>query len=240
MNVGLIFAGGVGSRMKSDSIPKQFLELDGKPIIIYTLEIFEHNKNIDKIIVVCKEEWIEYLEKLLSKFNIKKVISVISGGKTAQESQYIGLLEIKRKLVKLKECIVLIHDGVRPIINDEVINDNIDSVKKYGATITVSPAIETVTYIDDKGNVSEVLERSNCRMAKAPQSFWFEEIMSSHKRAIEDSNQKFIDSASLMQHYGFSLSTVEGEPENIKITTPSDFFMFKALIEARKNEKIFG
>ncbi|EOL49390.1 IspD/TarI family cytidylyltransferase [Enterococcus caccae] len=240
MNVGLIFAGGVGSRMKSDSMPKQFLELDGKPIIIYTLEIFEQNRNIDQVIVVCKEEWIEYLESLLSKFNIKKVLSVISGGKTAQESQYRGLLEIKQRIVGLKDCIVLIHDGVRPLINDEVINDNINSVKKYGATITVSPAIETVVYIDDKGKVSEVLERSNCRMAKAPQSFWFEEIMSSHKRAIEDNNHKFIDSASLMQYYGFSLSTVEGEPENIKITTPADFYMFKALIEARKNEKIFS
>ncbi|MBP1046354.1 2-C-methyl-D-erythritol 4-phosphate cytidylyltransferase [Enterococcus sp. BWM-S5] len=232
MNVALIFAGGVGSRMKNDSLPKQFLELDGKPIIIHTLDVFENNPNIDAIVVVCKAEWLDYMNELLQKFELKKVFAVIAGGATALDSQYQGLLAIDQQFPQ-EEVIVLIHDGVRPIIDDNTINNNIELVKLEGAAITVSPAIETVTYIADE-KLDEIFDREKCRLAKAPQSFLLKNILKAHKTSIDEEKRDFIDSASLMKYYGFSLGIVEGETENIKITTPSDYYLFKTIYEMKK------
>ncbi|MEF1164355.1 IspD/TarI family cytidylyltransferase, partial [Vibrio parahaemolyticus] len=141
MNVALIFAGGVGTRMQNSTKPKQFLELYNKPVIIYTLEKFEENKNIDAIVVVCVEPWIDYLRKLLFKFDIQKVKFVIPGGETGQESIFNGLCKIEEEFDH--NSVVLIHDGVRPLINDEIINRNIEAVKSHGSAITTCPPVET-------------------------------------------------------------------------------------------------
>lgn len=236
-NIAVIFAGGTGKRMNTRSKPKQFLELHGKPILVYTLEEFQNHPDIDGIILVILEDWIDYCEELVEKFKLNKVKAVIAGGETALESQRNGLE--KAAEIFGNEAIVLIHDGVRPLVDEGTITRNIESVKKRGTAITVTPAIETITVKTESGEVGEIIERSRVEMARAPQSFWLKDILEAHQRA-EEEVLSFIDSASMMKHYGHKLYTVEGTPENIKITTPNDFYTFRALIDARENSQIFG
>lgn len=244
MNIAIIFAGGTGQRMNSRSKPKQFLELHQKPILVYTLERFQYHPEIDEIILVTLEDWISYCEQLRVKYQLTKLMAIISGGESATESVYNGLL--KAEELYTEDSIVLIHDGVRPLIAEETISKDIACVKEYGTAITVSPAIETITlFSDENGNkenkeVNQVIERSKCLMARAPQCFYLKEILSVYKKSKENGDDEFIDSATMMMHYGHKLYTVEGKPENIKITTPNDFYMFRAIMDAKENTQIFG
>lgn len=239
MNIAVIFAGGVGSRMHSKEKPKQFLSLHGKPIIIHTLEIFEKNKQIDAIVVACVKEWIPYLKKLIYHYRIEKVKEVIPGGETGQLSIYNGLCAAE-KIGKNNKDIVLIHDGVRPFINDDVINQNIESVKKFGSAITTSIVKETILVVKKDGEIDYVPDRNNSRIAKAPQSFWLHEIIEIHKKALTEGKKNFIDSCTMMQYYKHSLHLVDGPYENIKITTPDDFYTMRALLDAKENAQIYG
>ena len=236
-NLAIIFAGGTGKRMNTRSKPKQFLELHGKPILVYTLEVFNNHPEIDGIILVILEPWVRYCEELIAKFRLNKVKAVVPGGETALQSQRNGL----NKAADLfgSDAIVLIHDGVRPLVDEETISRNIESVKTHGTAITVTPAIETITVKTVTGEVGEIIERSKVEMARAPQSFYLSDILEAHRRATED-GKNFIDSASMMKYYGHKLYTVECSPENIKITTPNDFYTFRALVDARENLQIFG
>lgn len=238
MNIALIFAGGSGTRMNTKSKPKQFLELHGKEIIIYTIEHFEKHPEIDAIAVVCIEEWIDYLKAILKKNGIEKVRWIVSGGKTGQDSIYNGLKAVKADCPE--DSIVLIHDGVRPLINAELISDNIRSVKEHGSAITVTPVTETVMLTESINKIYKSVERAKCCMAKAPQSFYLKDIFEAHQKAIKDGIHTKIDSATMMSDYGYSLYTVVSGPENIKITTPSDFYIFRALVDAMENSQIFG
>lgn len=239
MNTAVIFAGGIGRRMNSRALPKQFLKLYGKEIIIYTLEQFEEHEQIDSIVVACVKEWIPFIEDLIRKYGLKKVKQVVPGGETGQDSIFAGI-SAAEQLDKGKDHIVLIHDGVRPLINDQTISDCIKSVKEHGSAITVAPAIETIIRVDDEQKVQEVIERADCLMARAPQCFYLQEILEAHRRAREEDKHDFIDSASIMKYYGHSLSVVDGPVENIKITTPMDFYTFRALFEARESSQLFG
>ncbi|MGF7143659.1 2-C-methyl-D-erythritol 4-phosphate cytidylyltransferase [Anaerotaenia torta] len=239
MNTVLIFAGGAGTRMRSsDTTPKQFLKLHGKDIIIHTIEHFEQHPEIDAIVVVCIASWISYLKNLLTRYAITKVHWVVEGGNTGQDSIYNGLKLLGREYPD--DTIVLIHDGVRPLINSRVITDNIACVKKYGSAITVAPSVETVITVNETGNIDRINDRSKSMLAKAPQTFFLKDILKAHENALSEARHDFIDSASIMSHYGFSLKTVEGPYENIKITTPSDYYIFRAINEARENSQIFG
>ena len=239
MNTALIFAGGAGRRMHSAGKPKQFLELHGKPIIIHTLEHFDRHPEIDAIAVVCIAGWVDYLKELLVRFHIKKVRWIVPGGETSQESTRAGL-GILEANCDPANTIVLIHDGVRPLITEKLISDNIAAVKQYGNAITAAPAIETIITVDENEDVTELIDRQSCRLARAPQSFYLSDIIAMHQKAMADNYDKMIDSASLMIHYGVKLHLVEGPAENIKITTPSDFYIFKAIQEARENMQILG
>ncbi|MCQ2603519.1 MAG: 2-C-methyl-D-erythritol 4-phosphate cytidylyltransferase [Spirochaetia bacterium] len=237
MNNVLIFAGGSGSRMNSKSKPKQFLRLYGKEIIIHTLENFQYHHEIDNIVIACLEPWIPALKKLLDKYELDKVKAVVPGGKTGQESIYNGLRAIHE--FAPDDSIVLIHDGVRPLVNDELISACINSVKAHGSAITVTPAIETIVTTD--GNrIQTITDRSKCYHAKAPQCFYLGDILKAHEQAIKDGKFNMIDSASLMRYYGNELYTVLGTFDNIKITTPADFYTFRALYDVRENQQIFG
>ena len=239
MNTALIFAGGTGRRMGSAGRPKQFLELHGKPIIIHTLEHFDRHPQIDAIAVVCIDGWIGYLKDQLERFRIKKVRWIVPGGETSQDSTRAGLNAIASGCDP-KDTVVLIHDGVRPLITEKLISDNIAAVEQYGNAITAAPAIETIITVDENEAVERLIDRQTCRLARAPQSFWLADILEMHRRSIEDGYDGMIDSASLMIHYGVKLHLVEGPAENIKITTPSDFYIFKAIREARENMQILG
>ena len=239
-SVAVIFAGGTGQRMNTRTRPKQFLELHGKPIIVYTLEAFNSHSEIDGIIVVMLESYIGHMEDLVRKYALDKVRKIVPGGSTGQESIYNGLCAAAEYYGQ--EDIVLIHDGVRPLIDEETISANIRCVKEHGTAITVTAAIETITMKDETGAVGTIIDRSQCELARAPQSFLLGQILDVHKRARDgkDSAHSFIDSASMMKHYGYKLYTVEGKPENIKITTPSDYYIFRAMVDARENSQIFG
>lgn len=239
MNIAVIFAGGVGSRMHSKDKPKQFLELYNKPIIIYTLEIFENSPEIDCIVVACIKEWIPYLEQLIEKFHIKKVKKIVEGGETGQLSIYNGLCAAE-EVSDGEKSIVLIHDGVRPLINEQVILDNIAGVKKNGSAITSGVVKETIMVVKEDKSIDYIPDRKWSRVAKAPQSFWLDEILSVHKIALDEHIIDYIDSCTMMQHYGKKMYMIDGPYENIKITTPDDFYTMRALLEAKENAQIYG
>lgn len=238
MNVAVIFAGGTGQRMRAKTKPKQFLELHGKPILVYTIEHFQRHKEIDGIVLVILESWIDYCKELIDTYHLTKVKAVVVGGKTGQESIYKGLTAVE-KLFGSEKVTVLVHDGVRPLIDEQTITDALLCVGEHGNAITVTPAIETVSVTDENGMIVNVMERSQCFMARAPQCFQLSDLLGCHRRAIKD-QKEFIDSASMMRYYGFDLYTVEGAIENIKITTPSDFYLFRAIVDAREDSQIFG
>lgn len=239
-NYALIFAGGVGSRMNSKARPKQFLEIHGKPIIIHTIEHFENHPEIDAICLVIVEEWLQYAKNLIEKYNFKKVKWIIPGGNSALDSQFKGLEAIENSVGYSEEDIVLIHDGVRPLINEKLITDCIESVKKYGSAVTVAPAIETIIRTDKENLIADTVPRSECYLARAPQCFKIGEILKTHKKAKADNKYDFIDSTSMMLHYGYKLHTVEGPSENIKVTNPADFYICRALLDAKENSQIYG
>ena len=237
MVTALIFAGGTGQRMNSRSKPKQFLELHGKPILLYTVEYFERHPEVDNIAIVCLESWIMELKILLEKNLIHKVKWIVAGGNTGHESIYNGLAAIKESCDD--DTIVLIHDGVRPLITDELISENIRKVRECGSAITVSYATETVVSVDVEEDIHSIPDRSMMRIAKAPQSFYFKDIWKAHQMAKKDKILT-IDSADLMKRYNFELHTVLSSPYNVKITSPSDYYVFRAIYEARENSQIFG
>lgn len=240
MNTALIFAGGAGRRMNSRTRPKQFLELNGKPILIHTIDNFETHPLVDAIAVVCLEEWLPYTRELFKRYHIEKVRWLVPGGETGQQSIRRGLNALWEDETVPRDALVLVHDGVRPLINAETIEKNIRCAQRYGNAVTVTPAVETIINVTPEDEVSDILDRSKCRMARAPQTFRLTDIMETHKRAETDGNLDMIDSAMLMSHYGTSLHIVEGPFENIKITTPSDFYIFRAIYEARENSQIWG
>ena len=238
--IAIIFAGGTGQRMHTKSLPKQFLEVHGKPVLVYTLEQFANHPQIDGIILVCLEKWIEYAKKLLSRFCITKVAKIVPGGASGQESIFRGLLAA-RKLWNESDTAVLIHDGVRPMIDGETISRCIASVETRGNAVTIAPAIETIFVRSEiEEQVGQIFQRSDCKMARAPQCFRLKDIYEAHLQAKAEGRNDFVDSASLMQYYGYTLFTVQGPMENIKITTPMDFYVFRALLDAKEDLQIMG
>lgn len=238
MNVAVIFAGGTGQRMNTRTRPKQFLELHGKPIIIYTLEQFENHDEIDGIVVVCVAGWIDYCQSLLEKFHIQKVKAIVPGGETGMLSRYAGI----KKAAELypADSVCLMHDGVRPMIDHDIITRNIETVRECGSAVTVAPAVETIAVRDTENKIGKIIDRSACQMAKAPQSFRLGDLLAAHEKTIASGIHDCIDTAYLMQMNGHELYSVEGKPENIKITTPMDFYIFRALVDAREDMQIFG
>ncbi len=239
MNIAVIFAGGIGQRMRTKTLPKQFLTLHKKPIIIHTLDVFENCSEIDAIVVACVKDWIPYFQNLLQQWGIKKVVSVVSGGETGQISIYNALCEAE-KIAQGRESIVLIHDGVRPVVTDELLKNNIKNVQKYGSAITTAKVKETLVIVNDDGWVDNVPNRQCSRVAKAPQSFWLRDILSAHRKALDEGKTNFIDSCTMMYYYGYHLHLIEGAEENIKITTPSDLYVLRALMDGEENAQIYG
>ena len=246
MNIAVIFAGGVGSRMKTGGLPKQFLEVEGAPILIHTLSVFQRHDEIDAIVLVMVADWIDHTNKLLDQHGMTKVVKVVPGGATGQESIYHGLLASQDLAaehgVDASDAIVLLHDGVRPIIDEALISANIEGVKLHGSAITCVPCKETVVMVNDEGDrVIRTVERQKTRIAKAPQSFFLQDILQAHERAIKLGRNDVIDSCTMMQLYGaVAPSVVEGSPENIKVTTPEDYYTLKVFLnmQAGKLEQI--
>lgn len=237
MNIAIIFAGGTGTRMKTKDKPKQFLAVHGKPIIVHTLDVFQKHQEIDGIIVSCIGEWIPYMEELAYYYRLDKIKAIVQGGDTGQLSIYNGLKEAE-KIYGLDQHIVLIHDGVRPLITDELITRNIETVKKCGSSITCSSAQETFVILNEEKEVSQIPQRDLSKCAKAPQCFYLKDLLEKHELALADGYNNMIDSCTLMRHYGMKLAVTECGTDNIKITTPNDFYIFRALYDARENQQL--
>jgi 2-C-methyl-D-erythritol 4-phosphate cytidylyltransferase len=237
MTTALVFAGGTGRRMNTRAKPKQFLELHGKPIIIYKLEHFEKHTEVDDIVVVCLETWIDELRRLLGRYAFEKTGLIVPGGDGGDKSIYNGLKALEDRCAP--DDVVLIHDGVRPLINAELISANIAKVKERGSAITVEAATESVIRLGGDGRIEEVPPRSEMYFAKAPQSFRYGMIWDLYRRARGD-GIRTIDSAHLCGIYGVETHTVKSTPNNIKITAPTDYYIFRALFEAMENERILG
>lgn len=239
MNIGIVFAGGSGKRMKNKGLPKQFLKIYNIPIIIHTLNVFQKCEKIDAIVIACIKDYINYMNELINEYSIDKVKSVVEGGETCQLSIYNALKEAK-KLSGDSKDIVLIHDGVRPLIDEKLLERNIESVIKFGSAVSCVSQKETTIISRDKEQINSITDRDNTFVARAPQSFYLEEILEADERALPDGENNIIDSCSLMMKYGKKLHIVECNSDNIKITTPDDYYIAKALIEAKENLQIFG
>lgn len=239
MVIAVIFAGGVGSRMHSKDIPKQFLVIHGEPIIVHTVRHFQEHPRVDSIVVVSKADWLDYCCNLLQDYGMDKVSAVVAGGSTGQESIYHGLCAAET-IAESRRAIVLVHDGVRPLIDQDTITRNIESVEEKGSAVTCVPAKETVLVRGASGDVESIPNRSSLSLARAPQSFWLDELLDAHRNAIEKGRLDYIDSASMMFDRGTKLELVDGPAENIKVTTPDDFFSLQAILNARENQQIYG
>lgn len=237
MTTALILAGGTGRRMNSTTKPKQFLEMQGKPIIIYTLEHFEEHEQIDEIIVVCIESQIGNLKRLVNRYEIDKVKDVIPGGPTGHDSIYCGIQAMRDS--HKNNDIILLHDGVRPLISLELITRNLESVEKYGNGITVESVKESVALSKDGRMIENVPLRHEMYSVKAPQAFRYGFIRDLYDQAHAE-NLLFWDAASMCSHYGKSMHMVESSKNNIKITEPADYYIYRALYELQEEQQIFG
>lgn len=164
---------------------------------------------------------------------------IVPGGRSGQESIYHGL-QAAKQVAGQEKSIVLIHDGVRPMIYKKTIDDNLQSVREHGSAITSVAVKETVLVVSEDNSIKEVPNRKDTRLARAPQSFYLDEIIGLHRRAIAEGKDDFIDSCSMMQYYGRKLYLIDGPQENIKITTPDDFYTMRALLDAKEEAQIFG
>lgn len=239
-NIAIIFAGGVGKRFKNTDIPKQFVDICGKPIIIHTLALFQYHPEIDKIYISILPTHKKYLEELVSKHGLTKVAGIVNGGESGQESIFNAInLAYKENPT---DSVVLIHDGVRPIITPKVISDNISMVKAKGNAITCTPCSETILISENRVNPSTVPYRRNTFSAQAPQSFRLKDIYEAHLE-IQQRPEKYedmIDSCTIYNYLGIRTYIVQGNTGNIKITNPEDIFILEALIKCRdlyKKEK---
>ena len=218
----LIVAGGVGSRMGAD-VPKQFIEVLGKPVIAYTIEAFSRSDEIDEIVIVTLEDYIVFCKDIVDRFGFSKVKSIISGGKTRQESVYNGLKDITGEYV-------LIHDGARPLVSQEVIMNCVYTVTTYGACAVGVKVNDTLKIADDNKIIKGTPDREHIYAIQTPQCFKTEEIISAHKSAME-LGFSGTDDAVLYEKTGKNIKIADGEYSNIKITTPIDIAVMEAYLE---------
>jgi len=228
----IIFAGGSGVRMGS-AVPKQFLELGGKPVLAHTLELFERHPSIDGIYLVVNADYTARARALAEEHGISKLLGVAEGGASAQESIYNGLVFVSRR--EPSDAIVLLHDGVRPYVTPEVITANVEAVEKYGSAITYTPCYETIVLSKDGAAIDAIPYRRESYTAQAPQSFRLGEILAAHERirARPEGYTDMVDQATICFTLGIPIHLVPGNRGNVKITTPEDIVTLEALLKWR-------
>ncbi len=232
----------MGQRMRNGGLPKQFLKLMGKPIVVYTLEKFEQCEEIDKVIIVCHGSYIDYMHQLLNLYQIQKVAKVIVGGNDRQSSLQRGLDEIVM-LGGNDEDIVVIHDGVRPLVSQTTLNENIRVAKQYGCAITVHPVTETVVITEnEEAKMQDFKKRTDTYSMTAPQSFQLKRIIEAYEKTDdwEKGDVPLLDAAMVYAQKGGEVHLVKEQGANIKITTPEDFYFLKAILELEENKYVFG
>lgn len=236
MNIAIIIAGGVGSRMGHE-IPKQFINVNDKPILMYTLESFEKHPLIDAIEVVCIEGWIDVLWAYAKQFEIKKIKWVVPGGSTGQESIRNGVFNLRDKVKD--DDVIIIHDGIRPLVESAVLSDVIAKCKQYGNAVTSLPYNEQIFIInkDDERATTQYIPRETLRRVSTPQAYVYSLLNEKYHEAFE--KQIGIHGSSytntMMVELGVKLYFAAGSDKNIKLTTKEDLELFKAYLNMSKN-----
>lgn len=233
MNFGLIIAGGSGQRMHQN-IPKQFINVYDKPVIIYTLEAFQNHPEIDEIGVVCIDGWDGFLRAYAEQFSITKLKYIIPGGENGQGSIRNGIYELEKH--GSPDDIVLIHDAIRPMISPEIITDCIYTAKKYGSAIATIPCAEAMMQTEDGYVSTGSYPRDNLRRTQTPQGFPLGRIADLHRRALQAGITNSVASCTLMIEMGEQVHFSAGSEKNVKLTTPEDIDIFKALLKAKRAE----
>ncbi|WP_022756462.1 IspD/TarI family cytidylyltransferase [Butyrivibrio fibrisolvens] len=233
MNIALIIAGGSGERMHQD-IPKQFLSINDRPVIVYTLEAFEHHPEIDEIAVVCIEGWEQVLMAYAKQFGITKLKSVIPGGDCGQASIRNGVYALEQS--HSKDDIILIHDAIRPLVSAEIISDCIRVTSMYGNAIAVIPCAEAMLTTDDEQVSTGSYPRDGLKRTQTPQGFKLGDICDLHRRALDKGITGSIASCTLMIEMGQQVHFSIGSEKNVKLTTLEDIDIFKALLSAKRSE----
>ncbi len=233
MIISAILAGGTGTRMNLSSMPKQFLPLGDKPIIIYTVERYLKCRRIDRVILGVHADWVDYMQQLLEQFVPSELdrVKVITGGADRTETMLRLLNAIEEEYGKSDEHIVLTHDGVRPFFTQRMIEENIDAVYKYGAVNTVSPAIDTIVVSDDGKYISNVPDRTTMFLGQCPQTFRVSQLKAVYDSLTEEERQTLTEATKIYTMRGLPVYLVQGAVSNIKITTPADYKMAQAIAE---------
>ena len=234
MNVALILAGGIDSRFSMD-IPKQFVNVNNRPIIVYTLEAFQNHPEIDEIIVSCLDGWQELVRVYGKQFNITKLKGIISGGKDAQESTYKALKHIKSNMDQ--GDIVVIHDAIRPMVTEEIISKSIKMCRKKGMGVAATHIMDTIMHSEDGKEGYRSINRYQIMKVQTPQSFNYSLIMTLHERAIRENCIGAWDNSSMITALGEKVFFSEGSDINIKINTVEDVEMFKVLYRMKSPEE---
>lgn len=233
MNIALIIAGGVGQRMGQD-IPKQFINVDNIPVIVYTMAAFQKHPEIDAIEIVCVDGWHEVLYAYAKQFGISKLENVVSGGKNGQDSIRNGLYDIAKRHNDDND-LVLIHDAIRPLLSEEIISDNIRVCKEHGNAITVIPCNAAMLKTYDGIHSETQVPRDNLKETQTPQTFFLKDIIAAHKEALEKGIIASVASCTMYIELGRKLYMCKGSEKNIKLTTVEDVEIFKALLNAKKD-----
>lgn len=226
-NYVILLAGGVGKRMGAD-IPKQFIEVNDKPIIAYTIDKFQKNEYIDKIVVVCVKEWINHVEKIVKKFGFNKVEWIIEGGKTGHDSIRNGVFFLKDK-IKLDDYII-IHDAVRPILPQKAINEVLKVAHEKGNASSSIVCHPPIVYTDDFESGNKDVDRDHVMLTASPQAYNYSLALECYNKAEAENKHDFTFTSSLLIHYGERVYFAKGTTCNIKITSKSDLALFEALL----------
>ena len=235
MITALLTAAGTGTRMGQD-IPKQFLHVNNKPIIIYTMEVFENDPNIYGIVVVTLEAWVEVVRAYAKQFNITKLKDIVVGGNTGQESIANGIHSIVN--FAGNDSTVLIHDGNRPLVSSEIISSAVATFNKYGSAVAAIPTVEAVFTSHDGLISEESLPRELLYRTQTPHLYPISEVLAAHEEAKEKGISNTAATCVLMHELGKKVYFSKGAETNLKITTVEDLLIFKALLSTRKDDFI--
>ncbi len=234
MNIALIVAGGKGQRMNQE-IPKQFLNVYDKPVIIYTLQCFQNHPDIDAIEVVCLDGWAEILQAYAKQFDIEKLKWITPSGETVQESIRNGVFHLKDKCAP--DDIVVVHDGIRPLVEDFVLSDVLVKCRKYGNAVASLPYNEQIFVADDAESTSRYIPRDTLRRVSTPQAYRYEKLLWAYEKAFSEGIgiQASTYVNTLMVDLGQRLYFAAGSEKNIKLTTKDDFELFKSYMKLEKD-----
>lgn len=233
MIVALLTAAGTGTRMGQD-IPKQFIHVDNKPLIVHTMEAFQNHPSIDAIMVVTLPAWIAVLKAYASQFNITKLKWVVPGGETGQESIHNGLMALSEELAE--DDIVMIHDGNRCLVSSEIISDSLATFHEHGSAVAAIPCVEAVFRSDDEGKSSVVsIPREQLFRTQTPHTYTLGKLLWAHKEAEKKNIKNTAASCTLMQQLGETIYFSKGSETNLKITTIDDMLIFEALLHTQKD-----